>query len=731
MSLLTQNSIKVSIPSTPTRKNDQFLRRAVSVLGLLAILVLCSSPVWAAHAGDVDLKFGTAGKVDTQFPNPASGRAVVAQPDGKIVAVGGPTGFQIARYLQDGKLDPAFGNGGIRFTVLGPSTNFAHAVALQSDGKIVVTGESGINNPDHGIVVIRLNADGSFDNTFGGDGIVSFELGSNASIGNSVLVQADGKIDVAGSTLIGPDQYDVILARFNSSGALDSSFGANGIVTAHNGTQSLGIKVIQGSDGRLLVGGTTFIAPFGPSGDWDFLMLRYNTNGTPDNSFGAGGKVVSTIGGGQDIINALAIQTDGKIVAAGSVLSDNFDMAIVRYTAAGQFDAGNFGSGGKVLVDFAGRRDYAFGVTLLDQGQIVAVGYSTDGVTSDVIMTAVEADGDLDPTFGVGGKVRVNLGGTPQHVYGIALQPDLLLGHIYGYKLVAVGDGGPAADRFGLARFHVRNGPIARAIINDFDGDIEAELSVFRPSTGEWLIGKLLFPSHTVTSVTTTRWGSSGDRPVPGDYDGDGKYDLAVYRGGNWYVSYSSDNSFHGTQFGLPTDVPVPADFDGDGRMDLAVFRPSNGGWYYLRSADGSFGSVAWGANGDQAVVGDYDGDDLADPAVFRAGIWYILQSSNNQPRYEYFGQAGDKAVPFDFDGDHKTDVGVFRNGDWYEIDSDQHFFRAYHWGQAGDLPMPLQYSGLGKIGIYRNGNWWVNNTGLVWTSGPATDIAVPSYYGQ
>lgn len=708
--------------------------RTKSVLYVLVLSLAFSagSAAFAVTAGDLDIRFGTGGKVVTPFPNQTAARAVAIQLDGKVVMAGGQTGFNIARYDRDGMLDPSFGNGGKQSVTLGPWTNYAHAIAVQLDGKIVVAGESDIGNIDQGIVVMRFNEDGSFDNSFGGDGIVSFSLGGNASVGNSLAIRSNGSILVAGSTSPAADRYDFIVMQITPNGTLDSNFGNGGVVTEHSGDRSIGIALALQSDGRIVVGGTTYVGPFGQYGDWDFMMERYLANGTRDLSFGSGGRVISTIGGGQDIINGLAIQPDGKIVAAGSVVSDSIDLAIVRYTAAGQLDAGNFGSGGKVLVDFSGRRDYAFGVAVDPSRNIVAAGFSTDGAASDVIAVRCEPDGDLDPDFGTGGKVRSDFGGSDQ-VYGMALQPTYYPDFASGYRVVTAGQLGFAPGQFGSVRFYSRTRRMPRAVVNDFNGDEQGEIAVFKPNSGDWLIGKIPGLGAPVFDTITLHWGASGDRPVPSDYDADGKYDLAVYRGGVWHVLLSFTNTYRAVAFGLPSDVPVPADYDGDGRNDIAVFRPANGGWYWLRSSDSTFAAAAWGLNDDKPVPGYYDGDDRADLAVFRGGVWYILNSTNAQLQAVYFGISSDQPVPFDYDRDGSTDIGVFRNGDWYYRYTADGSFHAVHWGQAGDIPVPVpgDIGFTGPMAIFRNGFWWVLGQGMIWNSGPSTDVPLPSYYAR
>jgi hypothetical protein len=188
----------------------------------------------------------------------------------------------------------------------------------------------------------------------------------------------------------------------------------------------------------------------------------------------------------------------------------------------------------------------------------------------------------------------------------------------------------------------------------------------------------------------------------PGDFDGDGKTDITVYRpsNGGWYELLSGTNySTYGSYlWGLPGDVPVRGDFDGDGKADVAVYRRSNGTWYILLSSTGytTYVSYAWGLTGDLPVLGDFDGDGKSDVAVYRPsnGGWYILQSSTNYTTYAGYlwGIAGDIPVLGDFDGDGRTDIAVYRpsNGDWYILWSSTSYmtYSAYQWGLAADIPL-------------------------------------------
>jgi hypothetical protein len=249
----------------------------------------------------------------------------------------------------------------------------------------------------------------------------------------------------------------------------------------------------------------------------------------------------------------------------------------------------------------------------------------------------------------------------------------------------------------------------------DFDGDGKTDISVYRPSSGGWYD---LLSSTNYTTYGTYLWGLTGDIPVQGDFDGDGKEDIAVYRpsNGGWYILLSSTSytTYASYLWGAPGDIPEPGDYDGDGRTDIAAYRPSSGTWFILLSSSGytTYTSQIWGLTGDMPVPGDYDGDGETDIAVYRPsnGGWYALQSSTNNATYLSFlwGLGGDVPVGADYDGDGKVDPAVYRpsNGGWYFLRSSTNYatYGAYLWGLAGDVPVPADYDGDGKadIAVYR-----------------------------
>lgn len=181
-----------------------------------------------------------------------------------------------------------------------------------------------------------------------------------------------------------------------------------------------------------------------------------------------------------------------------------------------------------------------------------------------------------------------------------------------------------------------------------------ADLAVWRPSSGTWYV-------LGGSGQTTYTWGMSGDIPVQGDFDGDGKTDFTIFRPstGAWWVTRSSDNSTYTHSLGQSGDLPAPADYDGDGRSDLAVWRPSTGVWYIVGSTDGSM-QFTYGTNGDKPIPADYDGDGKADVALWRDSnyTFYILPSTTGTSASASYGATGDLPVPADYDFGGESRIG-------------------------------------------------------------------------
>jgi uncharacterized delta-60 repeat protein len=381
-------------------------------------LVLCASASFAQSG--LDSSFGTGGKVTTFFGGDGDqGYSIVVQRDGKLVVAGTTTNlddttdFGLARYNSNGTLDGTFGTGGKVKTTFADFDG-ARALALQSDGKIVVTGYTLVNFLPN-FALARYNSNGTLDATFGSGGKVITGFGGPAQV-FGVAIQSDGKIVATGFAHVNAD-FDFALARYNTNGTLDTTFGTGGKKATAFGVPSIAqanALSIQ-SDGKIVVAGLTVVNNIA-----NFALARYNSNGTLDTTFGAGGKAVTDFGV-DDRAFSVDLQEDGKIVAAG-MTGTNF--ALARYNTNGTLD-GTFGTGGKVTTDFAGLSDIALGVAIRSDAKIVAVGRAFVSGRPAFAVARYNSNGTLDPGFGNGGKTTTSfVGSLGDQAFSVAIQPD-------------------------------------------------------------------------------------------------------------------------------------------------------------------------------------------------------------------------------------------------------------------------------------------------------------------
>lgn len=273
----------------------------------------------------------------------------------------------------------------------------------------------------------------------------------------------------------------------------------------------------------------------------------------------------------------------------------------------------------------------------------------------------------------------------------------------------------------------------------DFDDNENADLMMWNPNGGIWSSKNANYTNpEGVLRSFQWRESASSDIPAPGDFDGDGKTDYAVFRNstGAWYIFRGSDSTLTTMLFGTAGDIAVPNDYDGDGKTDIAVFRPSNGDWYFWSSETQQFLGVHWGTNGDKPVPADYDGDGKTDIGVFRtsSGYWYYLKSSDGSFFSQQWGISTDKPVPADYDGDGKADLAVYRNGTWWLVRSVDNSAIGVQWGSAGDVPVPVYRNSINAdFTVYRpSNNTWRGyenrNTQLSITFGTSQDT--PIHFG-
>ncbi|MGW6919459.1 calcium-binding protein [Kitasatospora sp. NPDC054939] len=318
--------------------------------------------------GSLDAGFGTGGRVTTDFNGGSDeARGLALQSDGKIVAVGrsevpeaGFGWFSLARYNADGSLDTGFGSGGKAVVDFGTGgADDAFGVAVQGDGKVVATGLTGGD-----FALARLNADGTLDTGFDGDGRATTDFDGGADAARGVVVQGDGRIVAAGYTGSGTN-YDFALARYTGTGSLDPSFSSDGKVATTFGGVEFAHAVALQPDGKIVAAGYT--------GN-DFALARYNTSGNLDGGFDTDGKVTTDFGG-SEVAYGVAVQSSGAIVVAGSTVTGGAsDFALARYTTAGGLDTG-FSGDGRTTTDFGGGFDQALATAVQSDGKIVAAGF--------------------------------------------------------------------------------------------------------------------------------------------------------------------------------------------------------------------------------------------------------------------------------------------------------------------------------------------------------------------
>jgi uncharacterized delta-60 repeat protein len=376
------------------------------------------SPAWAAD-GDLDTSFSSDGKVTTAIGSGADqANSVVVQSDGKIVAAGYSTGvFAVVRYNIDGSLDTTFDTDGKVTTVIG-SFDSAYSVVLQSDGKIVAAGYSD-NGSKYDFAVVRYNTNGSLDTTFDTDGKVTTAVGSRTDAAYSVVLQSDGKIVVAGYSDNGTND-DFAVVRYNTNGSLDTSFSSDGKVTTAIGSSAdRAYSVVLQSDGKIVAAGYSY-----NGSNEDFAVVRYNTDGSLDTTFSSDGKETTAVGSGTDAAYSVVLQSDGKIVAAGfSDNGTNDDFAVVRYNTNGSLDT-TFDTDGKVTTAIGSRPDLANSVVLQSDGKIVAAGSSYNGSNYDIAVVRYNTNGSLDTTFDTDGKVTTAIGSGEDRALSVVLQSD-------------------------------------------------------------------------------------------------------------------------------------------------------------------------------------------------------------------------------------------------------------------------------------------------------------------
>ncbi|MFA6603628.1 MAG: delta-60 repeat domain-containing protein [Patescibacteria group bacterium] len=612
--------------------------------------------------GSLDTTFGVGGKAITDLGGTDRANSLAIQPDGAIVVAGnstlsGNSDFALVRYNADGSLDTAFDGDGKATLDFGTNYDAVNSVAVQADGKIIAGGSAYFGaNGSYMFALARYNADGSLDTAFDGDGKLTTAISLSAQA-YSIMIQTDGKIIAGGSAYVNSTTtYDFALARYNADGSLDASFDGDGILTTGIGTAGeQGRAIVSwGADKIILVGYAMItttnaaenfaLARYNADGSLDasfdgdgkvttsvghgvaqanaialqpdgktvlagsvefagvrhFAVARQNADGSLDTTFGVGGQVVTPVGSSRQAqANSVAIQADGKIVAAGTAYSDiGHDFAVVRYNADGSLDT-TFDGDGKVTTDMVANVDRGYAVAIQADGKIVVAGAVANNLGQDFALARYNADGSLDASFDGDGKVITDVGTTAwtnysDGAYAVTIQPD--------GKIVAAGfTQGYMADYFALARYNA-------------DGSLDASFG-----SGADLDGKA---GIVMTNLGTGYFGSDDAYAVAVQPDG-----KIIAVGGAYLGNYSG--------FGL-------ARYNADGSLDLSF---GNNGWTVTTMGTGTGNEQA------RAVAVRLDGK------IVVAG--YVYNGASNDVALAIYNANGTLDLSFSDDGKVMTDVAA------------------------------------------------------------------------
>jgi uncharacterized delta-60 repeat protein len=371
--------------------------------------------------GSLDETFGTNGKLSDYKPNARTEYyASVIQPDGKIVTAGRTYSLTdadvaVARYEKDGKPDHSFSDDGKVILRFDGGDDNAYAIALQEDGKIVIAGYT-FNGSDRDMALARLNADGTPDLSFSGDGLLVTDLNGSTEEATSLSIQPDGKIVVGGSTTNGGNS-DFFLARYLQDGTPDVTFSNDGqLITDIGSTSDSLVDLIILPDARILAVGN-----YDVRGQSAFVIARYLPDGSLDLSYNGTGMLVTDMGNRKAVAASAGLHEDGKLIVAGT--SDGHDFLLVRYQQDGMLDT-TFGNAGKLVFDMGSASETATSLSIQSNGKMLVAGYLEGTRNTDFAIVRFTSDGMADSLFSDDGKAIIDGGFGNDRIYSLSISAD-------------------------------------------------------------------------------------------------------------------------------------------------------------------------------------------------------------------------------------------------------------------------------------------------------------------
>jgi len=576
-------------------------------------------------AGDLVTSFGNGGLVTTDINGSIDVSVGIAVDPAGNVVVGGSAldpfffdfDFAVVRYSHLGQADNSFGPNGTQITDFIAGQDIAYDMELDPEGNIFLAGQVELVPELYSFGLVKYDSSGSVDSSFGTEGQTVTSLSDSLNSG-AVAFSSDGNIFVGGS-----DENNFTVTQFDSNGSLDSSFGLLGTASVAVGLSGEASDITIDARGRVLMVGevgeaTTDLFTAG----LDFALVRFTSDGDRDSGFGVNGVVRSDIFLGNDSAAAVTTDASGNILIAGTSTVFNSNFALARYHSDGTLDQ-SFGTGGRVITDFSGGDDGANSIAIDAAGNILLGGYTTIGNNTDFAIARYLSDGSLDSSFGNGGKAVFDFGGMEEVIADLTLNP---AGDIFATgididleNIDAEFDGSSSQD---FILFKVE-GDRRFTAQQDFNGDAQADLLLYYPEEQFSGIGYVVGSGFPELSSLWTGWRPSGT----GDFNQDGQTDIVVKNEDNGWngILYMQGNTVQYSQGIAGWDdweVIGVGNFNGDGTQDLMV-RHQSQPWYgtlYMGGSDGNLVIASQGINvwegWDVKATGDFNNDGRADLVV-------------------------------------------------------------------------------------------------------------------